>query len=39
MKVKSNYVHKCPECGTAMIIKNGHWHCPHCGYTSCGSCG
>ena len=30
--------HLCPDCGTIMKDRNSDFDCPHCGFTTCGSC-
>ena len=30
--------HICPDCGTVMKNRGSAFDCPHCGFTTCGSC-
>ena len=30
--------HICPDCGTVMKNRGSEFDCPHCGFTTCGSC-
>ena len=30
--------HICPDCGTVMKDRGSEFDCPHCGFTTCGSC-
>lgn len=32
------WFHMCPDCGTVMKKKGTNYNCPHCGFTTCGSC-
>ena len=32
------WYHICPDCGTAMKDRGSEFDCPHCGFTTCGSC-
>ena len=32
------WYHICPDCGTVMKDRGSEFDCPHCGFTTCGSC-